>query len=129
MKPKLIELDTAFIASQRQKLVDTRTKLLSALDRGESENSLIEFAAKTQANESEDQAQDLSLSENNLVLGESVAQQCTEIDRALAKIDDGTYGFSDVSGQPIPRDRMQAYPQAVRTVAEEVLYQSNEVAL
>ena len=63
------------------------------------------------------------------MLGESVAQQCTEIDRALAKIDDGTYGFSDVSGQPIPRDRMQAYPQAVRTVAEEVLYQSNEVAL
>jgi DnaK suppressor protein len=129
MKSTPIELDHIFIASQRQKLVATRSKLLSAMDRGASENRLIDLASQTQANESEDQAQDLSLSENNLVLGESVAQQCAEIDRALAKIDDGTYGFSDVSGQPIPRDRMQAYPQAVRTVAEEVLYRSNEVAL
>lgn len=123
MKPKPIELDPGFITSQRQKLVDTRSTLLSAMDRGDGENTLIGLAAQTQANESEDQAQDLSLSENNLVLGQTMAQQCAEIDRALAKIDDGTYGLSDVSGLPIARDRLQAYPQAIRTMAEEVLYQ------
>jgi len=123
MKLKPIQLDLRFIASQRQKLVGTRIKLLNALGRGDSENSLIELAAESQANESEDQAQDLSLSENNLLLGESMAQQCAEIDRALAKMDDGTYGLSDVSGQPITRERLQAYPQAIRTVAEELVYQ------
>ena len=122
MKSQSPHLDHKFIAQQRHKLVDARVKLLSALDRGDSENGLIESAAQTQASESEDQAQDLSLAENNLVLGEFIAQQCAEIDHALAKIDDGTYGFSDVSGQPIARDRLQAYPQASRTMDEEVLH-------
>ena len=35
-----------------------------------------------------------------------------EIDHALAKIDDGTYGICEVSGQPIPKERLKAIPWA-----------------
>jgi hypothetical protein len=46
-------------------------------------------------------------------------QRLRAIDRALAKIDEGTYGLSDVSGDPIPRARLEAMPEAVLTVQEE----------
>jgi DnaK suppressor protein len=41
------------------------------------------------------------------------------IDRALQKIEDGTYGFSDLSGDPIPTERLEAVPDAIYTVAEQ----------
>jgi len=41
------------------------------------------------------------------------------IERALAKIADGTYGLSDVTGRPIPMDRLRAVPEAICTLAEE----------
>lgn len=47
------------------------------------------------------------------------AVRLAEIERALEKIDTGTYGLSDESGEPIPRARLQAKPEALRTVEEE----------
>ena len=35
-----------------------------------------------------------------------------EIDRALAKIENGTYGRCEQCGQPIPRPRLKALPYA-----------------
>ena len=40
------------------------------------------------------------------------------IDRALARLDDGTYGISVRSGQPIPDERLDADPAAELTVEE-----------
>ena len=39
-----------------------------------------------------------------------------QIDRALAKIDDGTYGICDLSGKEIPKARLEAIPYASMTV-------------
>ncbi len=41
-----------------------------------------------------------------------------EIDRALAKMADGTYGVSELSGRPIPIERLRAVPWA-RLAADE----------
>jgi DnaK suppressor protein len=41
------------------------------------------------------------------------------IERALQKIDEGTYGLSDESGEPIPKGRLEAVPEAIRTVDEQ----------
>ena len=114
-------LDKAFIESQRQKLVAELTKLSSAIDRKDDEDRSIHRAAASQANESEDLAQDLMISENNRVLAGTLAERKLAIGRALAKIDEGTYGFSDVSGAPIPLERLQAIPEAIRATAEEAL--------
>jgi DnaK suppressor protein len=114
-------IDKAFIESQRQKLVVELTKLSSAIDRKDDEDRSIHRAAVGQANESEDLAQDLTISESNRVLVGILAERRLAIDRALAKIDEGTYGFSDVSGDPIPLARLQAFPEAICTTAEEAL--------
>jgi DnaK suppressor protein len=42
-----------------------------------------------------------------------------EVDRALGKIEAGTYGVSELSGHPIPIERLRAVPWARLTAEEE----------
>ena len=45
-----------------------------------------------------------------------------QIDRALEKIEEGTYGICDISGDEIPKKRLDAVPYAIMTVeAQEKL--------
>ena len=50
--------------------------------------------------------------ERDLVLSAQALQLITEIDHALAKLADGTYGICEVSGLAIPRERLKAIPWA-----------------
>jgi DnaK suppressor protein len=43
-----------------------------------------------------------------------------DVERALVKLDAGTYGFSEDSGAPIPLERLEALPWARRTQQEAV---------
>jgi DnaK suppressor protein len=40
------------------------------------------------------------------------------VEKALARIEDGTYGISSVSGKPIPVERLRAMPTATKLVGE-----------
>lgn len=42
-----------------------------------------------------------------------------QIDRALEKIEEGTYGVCDISGDEIPRPRLEAVPYATMTVKSQ----------
>jgi DnaK suppressor protein len=46
-------------------------------------------------------------------------ERLSNIERALQKIDEGTYGLSDASGKPIPAERLKAFPEALYTEAEQ----------
>jgi DnaK suppressor protein len=46
-------------------------------------------------------------------------EQLAAVERAEARLADGTYGMSVESGEPIPDARLEAYPMAERTVEEE----------
>lgn len=50
--------------------------------------------------------------ERDLALSAQAAQAVEEIDRALTKMADGTYGICEVSGEPIPKERLEAIPWA-----------------
>ena len=56
----------------------------------------------------------------DLALSAQARQTVEEIDRALAKIDDGTYGLCEVSGDPIPKERLRAIPWARERVEYKV---------
>lgn len=112
-------LDAAFLACQRQRLMNDRDTLCESLRRGEEDRRVIEQASHDQANASEDRAQDLAIEENEQILVDKWMQRRTAIERALVKIDEGTYGLSDVSGKAIPRARLEAFPESVRTITEE----------
>ena len=55
--------------------------------------------------------------EIDLYLSAQARATVAEIDRALAKIDDGTYGVCERCGQPIPEARLEALPYAALCVA------------
>jgi DnaK suppressor protein len=55
--------------------------------------------------------------ERDLALMAQARRWVDEIDRALAKIDNGTYGSCERCGNPIPRARLKALPYADLCVA------------
>jgi DnaK suppressor protein len=112
-------LDAAFIEKQHESLLKLRTELLSALRDEEASEAEIKDESAGGPREYEDDAQKLATLEldGNLVVRD--LQRLQRIDRALKKIEEGTYGLSDMSGQPIPRERLEAVPESIYTVAEE----------
>src|SRR5690606_23032486 len=48
--------------------------------------------------------------ERDLVLSAQAQQTVAEIDEALARLAAGTYGVCEVSGLPIPKERLKAIP-------------------
>jgi len=51
--------------------------------------------------------------EKDLALYSLDRETLKEIDQALARMEDGTYGLCSVCGQPIPEERLEALPQAM----------------
>jgi DnaK suppressor protein len=46
-------------------------------------------------------------------VGDSLERVLARTERAVAKLDDGSYGMCDVCGDPIPSGRLRALPDAV----------------
>jgi RNA polymerase-binding transcription factor DksA len=44
--------------------------------------------------------------------------ELAQVEKALSRIEAGTYGISEVSGEPIPRERLEAEPSATTLVSE-----------
>ena len=44
--------------------------------------------------------------------------ELAQVNRALERIEQGTYGLSEVSGEPIPIERLEALPSATTLVGE-----------
>src|SRR5829696_5021807 len=69
--------------------------------------------------DSGDLSEDMFTREMDASIGEQAERRLGEVDRALQKVEEGTYGLSDDSGEPIPSGRLEAVPEAVRTVEEQ----------
>jgi DnaK suppressor protein len=50
---------------------------------------------------------------------EDLQNELAAVERAEARLEDGKYGLSIESGQPIPDARLEARPTAERTIEEE----------
>jgi len=50
--------------------------------------------------------------EKDIAILEQLEHDLAEIEAALQRLDDGTYGIDEVTGDPIPRERLEAYPTA-----------------
>ena len=113
------ELDQQFVESQRERLLGLRDELARIKEgMADDERDLGEAEGDTQF-DSGDLSQDIFTREMDASIGEQVERRLGEVDRALRKIEEGTYGLSDESGEPIPRGRLEAIPEATRTVEEQ----------
>ncbi|SAK93858.1 TraR/DksA family transcriptional regulator [Caballeronia catudaia] len=112
-------LSADFIAKQRVRLEQLQQEVL-----GNEENTIATERQSQEehgfeAEEPEDDAQRREQYVSNQALRNVNDQRINDIQRALQKIDEGTYGFSDASGAPIPKARLEVMPEAIFTVAEQ----------
>ena len=64
-------------------------------------------------------SEDLYQDEYDAGRAEDLRRDLAAVERAEARLADGTYGLSVESGQPIPDARLEAIPTAERTVEEQ----------
>jgi DnaK suppressor protein len=121
---KAERLDKAFIERQHQRLTRLREELADATKGEEAEEKEINSQSSGQAEEYEDDAQRLTTLELDGNLVARNAARLAQVARALEKISEGTYGLSDASNQPIPKERLEATPEAIYTVAEQATRES-----
>ncbi len=95
-----------------------REELLRSIQDAQSEQTGIRSQSVGEAHEFEEDAQRLDMLENEENAIDRNKQRLRDIERALQKIEDGTYGLSDASGEPIARARLEAVPEAIYTASE-----------
>jgi DnaK suppressor protein len=66
-----------------------------------------------------DNAQPLTSSLVDDAIADGLRDRLAAIDRAERRLEDGTYGLSVRSGEPIPDERLEADPAAELTVEEQ----------
>jgi DnaK suppressor protein len=121
---KAERLDKAFIERQRQRLMKLRDELIDATQGEEAEEKEVNSQSSGQAEEYEDDAQRLTALELDGNLVARNLQRLAQVDRALEKISEGTYGLSDASNQAIPKERLEATPESIYSVAEQATRES-----
>jgi DnaK suppressor protein len=111
-------LSPQFITAQRKRLEALRAELLGADSASRKETKASQEEGGAEAEEYEDAAQAMERKEVLQAKHEVDQPRLANIERALKKIELGTYGLSDQSGEAIPKDRLEASPEAVLTVEE-----------
>ena len=112
-------LDDAFVEAQRQRLARMHAELLDLTRATESEETDLQSRFVVDIDDPEVDAQRPDLLDNDALLARRNMDRVRDIERALQKIEDGTYGYSDVSREPIPKAHLERVPEATRLPDEE----------
>ena len=112
--------DDPRLAAAAARLHEERATLLASVA-GMAEDMTKLFDASRDSNaddEHDPEGQTIAFERAQLAaLTDQAREQLTEIDAALARVADGTYGICEVGGEPIPPARLEARPTA-RTCVE-----------
>ena len=103
------------LAELRRALLHERRRIVALYDRDLHVGSGLRDEA---SNDFADQAAVETARTLALTFSEAERERLREIEQALERMDNGTYGLSEVSGKPIPLERLRAVPWA-RARAEE----------
>jgi RNA polymerase-binding protein DksA len=100
----------------RSELEQRRTRVLALIEHRDHPESLEEevgeLVSSSADNHLADTATDTYDREFDEGLEEDAARLLVQIDDAMRRIEDGTYGFCEVCGRPIPEERLEAVPYA-----------------
>ena len=111
------ELDQEFVEKQRGRLGELRAELVRMVEGlDEDQRSQAEDEEDFTVHDSGDMSQSLFTREMDATVEQTMEKRLESVDRALQKIEEGTYGICDDTGEPIPRGRLEAMPEAIYTV-------------
>lgn len=119
-RPAKSPFDAKFLERQRKSLLEERaTYTRQAFNlQAEADSLVADFEpGDVQFDEESGEGDTLNIErERDLALSAQARAQVEEIDHALAKFDLGTYGICEVSGDPVPEERLEAIPWARQRV-------------
>jgi len=120
-KKKASPFSATWLHKQEEALQDERATYVRQADSLQAEaDALVADFESGDAQFDEDGGEGDTLSserERDLVLSAQAREAVVEIDHALAKFAKGTYGICEASGDPIPKERLEAIPWARVQVA------------
>jgi DnaK suppressor protein len=109
---------------------EARARELLSLQRERIERSLADLARTDQDEELShldqhpaDEATNLYDDELDEGLADRLREELAALERAEQRLEQGTYGLSIESGEPIPDARLEAIPWAERTAEEQERYE------
>lgn len=109
-------LDQAFLDGQREKLKSLKAQLeriISGMNEDAQDRAEQEEDAQFDGG---DMSQQMFAREMDATIGEQSEGRLEDVRHALRKIDKGTYGVCEDTGEEIPKGRLEAIPEAIRTV-------------
>ena len=119
MCPEQLAYFYHILNNQKQELMQSNDSVLSS----------VRMADKT-SNDGVGDESDSAMFEQEITMNLRMSQRdnnlLKKIDAALARLDNGTYGYSVVSGEPIGIQRMLARPLATMTIEEQEEYEQRK---
>jgi RNA polymerase-binding transcription factor DksA len=116
--------DDKFLEAQKEALIEERRRLLhdvEALDAEANELAMLREPGDVQFDEESGEGDTLAVErERDLALSAQFRAHIEDIDHALEKIKNRTYGLCEVSGLAIPKERLRAIPWARERVEYKV---------
>jgi len=94
------------LESERKRLTEELEQLTASIRPPEERR-----AGSPYGKEDEEAAESFEL-EKRLALEKRIRDELTQVEHALLKFDEGSYGLCDLCGQPIDHARLEALPQA-----------------
>ena len=119
------DLDSAFIARQKERLIELRRQLISVGNAAGRDEQAWQAAAGGEPQDEGDDGERFAQQENDEAVLAHSEGRLAAIDRALKKIEEGSYGRSDESDEPIPRARLEAVPETIYTIDESEARERN----
>jgi DnaK suppressor protein len=101
----------------RERLLEEKLRLNDLLKQTSDDGEDERVGANDQGDMS-DSAEPLTSEQEEEAIAAGLRERLQAIERALKRLDDGTYGLSVRSGLPIPDDRLEADPAAELNVDE-----------
>ncbi|HEV3289035.1 MAG TPA: hypothetical protein VG123_08580 [Streptosporangiaceae bacterium] len=101
----------------RKRLLAERAEVMDLLADTE-QSGWEDREAEQETGDIADPAQSLTAQGMDDAVAESLRDRLAALDRALRRLDDGSYGRSVQSGLPIPDERLDADPAAELTIEE-----------
>lgn len=119
-------LEEEFLTRQKARLEDMRAMLLRAHSGIEEEEKEWTESIHYGKPDNEDVAARILAGELDTALDRRLMRRLEYIQRALEKIEDGSYGICDATSKPISRGRLEAVPEAIYTIEAQRMREKGE---
>jgi RNA polymerase-binding transcription factor DksA len=114
-------LDLKFIADTKKRLLEQKAGLMEQVDDSSRQGTTTDDESSTRFPQygisQDDNALEVSNYQDSISVQHGLNVELAQIDLAMAKIEQGTYGVCGNCGQDIPKERLMVFPAATLCVS------------